>query len=169
MWSFLLCCSILSSIYIYIWVCCCLIPPSYHLPVLHFPPPDKIWWYAMSVPKLSKQSYSYGVYIVVYCCSLSFWHFILVISFPRIVISIHPPDRTPPVRTNSSPMSCILLYYYISHHGWLLYIISIVGQGRYTYMHQHFTLYITRFEHSATRVRWPRTPSFCHGITKSQQ
>ena len=150
---------------IYIWVCCCLIPPSYHLPVLHFPPPDKIWWYAMSVPKLSKQSYSYGVY----CCVLLFP---IILAFHSChIFSTHCHFNTPPglVRTNSSPMSCILLYYYISHHGWLLYIISIVGQGRYTYMHQHFTLYITRFEHSATRVRWPRTPSFCHGITKSQQ
>ena len=41
---------------IYIWVCCCLIPPSYHLPVLHFPPPDKIWWYACNVSSKTIQT-----------------------------------------------------------------------------------------------------------------
>ena len=65
--------SILSSIYI--WVCCCLIPPSYHLP-----PSIRI-----DGMQRQRQTYPnnriYGVYIVVYCCSLSFCHFILEYIF----------------------------------------------------------------------------------------
>jgi len=164
MWSFLLCCSILSSIYISEFV------------VVWFPPPIISQFYISLLPTrydgMQCQFQNYPNNPIVtgwYCCVLLFP---IILAFHSChIFSTHCHFNTPPglVRTNSSPMSCILLYYYISHHGWLLYIISIVGQGRYTYMHQHFTLYITRFEHSATRVRWPRTPSFCHGITKSQQ
>ena len=166
MWSFLLCCSILSSIYISEFVVVWFPPPIISQFYISLLPTRYDGMHAMSVPKLYKQSYSYGVYIGVYCCSLSFWHFILVISFPRIVISIHPPDWFVPI-----PLQChVYCYIILLATFWLIVVYNINCWSREIYyMHQHFTLYITRFEHSATRVRWPRTPSFCHGIIKSQQ
>ena len=82
--------------------------PSSTIPPLH-----KDWWYATAASNLSKQLYSSGCNIVVYCCSLSFCHFILEYIF---LISCNPPGSNSTRSYHSSPIYCILLYYFdISH------------------------------------------------------
>ena len=80
--------------------------PSSTIPPLH-----KDWWYATAASNLSKQLYSSGCNIVVYCCSLSFCHFILEYIF---FISMQPPwiELHPFVPLLSNLLYIVVLFWY---------------------------------------------------------
>ena len=135
--------SILSSIYISEFVCC-LIPHSIISQLYNTIPFSSRW---LISPKLSKQSYSYGVYIVMYCCSqYCVYHF--GISFLSCLLpTCHfntPPDLTPhsSYQLLSNVMYIVILFWLATF--WLIVVYNIIAL---TYVHQHYGTHF--FEHSA--------------------
>ena len=129
----------LSSAKYILWVYCCIISHSYHLPDPQFPCPHNDWCYKMVVPKLFNQLYLWGVY----CCVLLL--FPTILSFYCWVylfrsIPIQPLDQTPHVGTTPLLMYIVILFWFAIF--WLIAVLKYninINQ----WVHQRLIVYHT--------------------------